>query len=219
VEAHGYLIKPVGGHAPFQSKIHGLTDEHTFDKPDFGRLFPEIRHLFTQTLVAHSLFDRQVLRALCEHFGLDLQFAYVDTSAIAKAKLPDLGDHKLKTLVKHFRLPNFRHHDAKEDAVACANVCLRLHENEVKPLPASSGDQHELKGMIAGILADDEINYKEAYELLYWLHDHPPIAARFGSLHRAMRTMLEDDKLDSLEAAALKTFLRDASQELSKSAS
>ena len=35
-ETRGYLIKPVGGHAPFQSKIHGIKDEHTFDKPESG---------------------------------------------------------------------------------------------------------------------------------------------------------------------------------------
>jgi DNA polymerase-3 subunit epsilon len=28
-ETNGHLIRPVGGHAPFQSKIHGLKDKHT----------------------------------------------------------------------------------------------------------------------------------------------------------------------------------------------
>jgi DNA polymerase-3 subunit epsilon len=39
-ESHVYLIRPVGGHAEFQSKIHGIKEEHTFDKPHFGELFP-----------------------------------------------------------------------------------------------------------------------------------------------------------------------------------
>ncbi len=64
VETMGYLIKPVGGHAPFQSKIHGIKDEHTHDKPEFGELFPEIKDIFNYPLVAHSLFDTQVLYAL-----------------------------------------------------------------------------------------------------------------------------------------------------------
>ncbi|MCK7510869.1 MAG: hypothetical protein MZV70_46900 [Desulfobacterales bacterium] len=39
VETKGLLIKPVGGHAPFQSKIHGIKEEHTHDKPYFGEAF------------------------------------------------------------------------------------------------------------------------------------------------------------------------------------
>jgi len=61
VESNGFLIKPIGGHAPFQSKIHGIKDEHTFDKPYFGKLFPQIQAIFNYPLVAHSLFDKQVL--------------------------------------------------------------------------------------------------------------------------------------------------------------
>ena len=60
-ESNGYLIKPVGGHASFQSKIHGIKEEHTNDQPDFGKLFPELQHIFSYPLVAHSLFDKQVL--------------------------------------------------------------------------------------------------------------------------------------------------------------
>lgn len=29
IETNGYLMKPVGGHAPFQSKIHGNCYGHT----------------------------------------------------------------------------------------------------------------------------------------------------------------------------------------------
>ena len=41
-------------------------------------------------------------------------------------KLPHLDNHKLKTLAKHFRIPAFKHHDATEDAIACANIFLKL---------------------------------------------------------------------------------------------
>jgi DNA polymerase-3 subunit epsilon len=64
VETKGFLIKPIGGHAPFQSKIHGIKEEDTFDKPNFGELFSEIEEIFEYPLVGHSLFDKQVLNAL-----------------------------------------------------------------------------------------------------------------------------------------------------------
>ena len=177
IEANGYLIKPVGGHAPFQSKIHGIKEEHTFDKPEFGELFPEIQDIFNYPLVAHSLFDKQVLNALSDHFNLGLSFEYIDSSAVAKEKLPSIKNCKLKTLVKHFGLPAFKHHDATEDSIACAKIFLMLLENDIEPSQQPVGDEaSEFKGIVMGILADDEVNYKEAYELLYWLEDHKEIA-------------------------------------------
>lgn len=216
VDSYSHLIKPIGGHAPFQSKIHGIKDEHTFDKPYFGELFPEIQEIFRSTMVAHSLFDQQVLLALSDYFGLGIKFDYVDTSAIAKQRLPELKNHKLKTLAKHFGLPKFKHHDAQEDAVACASICLRLHET-------TNGDSHEdevldegreFKGLICGIMADEEVNYKEAYELLYWLHDHTVTASLHSELYATVQQVLEDDRLDHLEAEQLRLVLSATLQEL-----
>jgi DNA polymerase-3 subunit epsilon len=208
VEASGYLIKPVGGHAAFQSKIHGIKDEHTFDKPYFGELFPQIRDIFSYPLVAYSLFDKQVLNALSEYFDLGLNFDYTDSSAIAKEKLPSLKDCKLKTLVKHFGLPVFKHHDAAEDALACARVFLELQNQEIEKTVSNSYDEFsEFKGIIKGILADEQVNYKEAYELLYWLEDHAETGKQNQGLYLKMKEILDDDHLDSIEATEIKMFL------------
>lgn len=209
VDAKGYLIKPIGGHAPFQSKIHGIKEEHTFDKPLFGELFPKVEDLFHYPLVAHSLFDKQVLQALSEHFNLGLVFDYIDTSAIAKEKLPNLKNCKLETCVKHFGLPAFKHHDAMEDATACAKVFLKLQDQATGPQKLSSAfnDLSEFKGMLRGILADDQINYKEAYGLLYWLEDHNQVGKQYQNLYCRIKEALSDDNLDSIEAAGIKVLL------------
>jgi len=215
VETKGYLIKPVGGHAPFQSKIHGIKDEHTFNKPVFGELFPEIKDIFNYPLVGHSLFDQQVLIALSEHFNLGLNFDYTDSSSMAKEKLPALENHKLKTLAKHFRIPAFKHHDAAEDAIACANIFLKLQDQvpEVR-LPGIGNRISEFNGMIKGILADNEVNYKEAYELLYWLEDHFEIAKQHQVLYLKTKEILDDDHLDCIEATEIKTLLEDTLEKL-----
>ena len=209
VETNGYLIKPVGGHAPFQSRIHGIKEEDTFDKPEFGELFPEIQDVFGYPLVAHSLFDKQVLLALADHFNLSLSFDYIDSSSIAKEHLPYLKNHKLKTLVKHFQLPAFKHHDATEDAVACARIFLKLQElGEEEAQGIQGDDRAEFKGMVLGILADDEVNYKEAYQLLYWLEDHIYIANKHKHLYMKTLEVLADDYLDNDEAVQLKKMLK-----------
>ena len=66
IEAKGYLIKPIGGHAPFQSKIHGITDEHTFDKPVFGELFPEIKDIFNLIVLEFPFWTQ--MNADCKDF-------------------------------------------------------------------------------------------------------------------------------------------------------
>lgn len=217
VDSNGYLIKPVGGHASFQSKIHGIKEENTIDKPDFGELYPKVRDIFSFPLAAHSLFDKQVLTALSDHFELRLNFEYVDTSAIAKQKLPNLKNPKLKTLVKHFELPKFKHHDAREDAIACANILLRLQDSSSGKSPLiPSSDLQEFKGLITGILADDEVDYKEAYELLYWLEDHEAVVTHHANLYTTTKAALEDDYLDCIEAVDIKRLLVDSLHELEK---
>jgi len=208
IETNGYLIKPVGGHAPFQSKIHGIKEEHTFDKPDFGDLYPEIQDIFNYPLVAHSLFDKQVLKALSDHFNLGLSFEYIDSSSIAKKQLPNLKNCKLKTLVKHFALPAFKHHAPTEDAIACATIFLKLLEYGKEEASQSPRDETaEFKGFVKGILADDEVNYKEAYELLYWLEDHTKIANQHQNIYLKIKEVLEDDHLDRIEAMEMRNLL------------
>jgi DNA polymerase III subunit epsilon len=214
-DTNGYLIKPVGGHAPFQSKIHGIKDEHTFNKPYFGDLFPQIRAIFTYPLVAHSLFDKQVLTALSEHFNLGLKFDYIESSAVAKERLPSIKDFKLKTLVKHFDLPAFKHHDAKEDAIACARVFLKLQGQDTENNVSSSYDEFsEFKGILKGILADQIVNYKEAYELLYWLEDHTEISKNYQNLYIKIKEVLDDEHLDCIEASEIKLSLENTLREL-----
>jgi DNA polymerase-3 subunit epsilon len=145
-----YLIKPIGGHAPFQSRIHGIKDKHTNDKPNFGELFPSIRDIFQYPLVAHSLFDEQVLNALSYHFGLKLKFNYTDTVTVARRQLPELDNYKLKTLVNYFNLPTFKHHNAQEDAIACANIFLKLQaHSKLCRIESQHVDRKELMSQMA----------------------------------------------------------------------
>jgi len=208
VESNGYLIKPVGGHNPFQSKIHGIKEEHTFDKPEFGELFSEIRDIFNYPLVGHSLFDKQVLNALSNHFDLGLTFEYIDSSTVAKNQLADVKNCKLNTLVKYFGLPAFKHHDATEDSIACANIYLKLLQLERGTAAKDAvGDENLLKGLILGVLADDDVSYKETYALLYWLEDHPDVAQQHINLYLKTKEVLDDDYLDALEAEEMRHLL------------
>ncbi len=201
----GFLIKPVGGHAPFQTKIHGIRETHTADQPDFGSVYSSIAFLFDVPVVGHSMFDKQVLNALGDHFGLSLRFEYTDSCSLAKEALPDLRNHKLKTLAKHFQLPPFKHHDARDDARACAEIFLRLQD---AGQPRSPDSGHEFEALAEAILEDGIVDYKEAYQLMYWLEDHRGESADMDRMLSLVRSTLEDDILDDIEADAIQATLR-----------
>ena len=213
VESNGFLIKPVGGHAPFQTKIHGIGERDTADKSDFRSAYASVAHLFELPIVGHSMFDKQVLKALSDHFKLRIRLEYTDSVALARQRLPDLKNHKLKTLANHFGLPRFKHHDASEDARACAEIYLRLQDTHMPPPPDSS---QEFESLATAILDDDQVDYKEAYQLLYWLEDHRDESAGMDSLLCLIRETLEDAFLEEIEGAViqarLKLVLRDRSK-------
>jgi len=204
-----HLIKPIGGHAPFQSQIHGITSAETHAKPDFGALIDDIAHIFRKPLAGYSLFDQQVLNALCDHFDMGLRFDYTDVYSLARLRLPELAKHKLKTVAAYLDLPAFKPHDTQEEAATCARVLLALTGAPAEGATAPNhGSISEFKGLIYGILADDVVNYKEAYTLLYWLEDHPEMAQEHHKLYQTTKEALYDDHLDRFEAIELRTLLR-----------
>lgn len=207
VDSFYYLINPVDGHQKRQTLIHGIGEQDTRDKPDFGQLFPSISKYFEQPLVASSLFDKQVLDALGKHYGLNIKMDYTDTVGAAREKLPHLENHKLKTVAKYFSIIQKNHHNALDDALVCAKVYLALLDLDSKEQIRNDTD-HEYIGLLKGILFDQEVNYKEAYALLYWLDDHPAIADKNRWLYDILNKALKDNKLDKQEQLQIKNHLQ-----------
>lgn len=119
------LIRPPGNkYFWFNKKIHGITERDTAKASDFAAIWPELsEHLAGRIVVAHNApFDMGVLRACLAHHHLaEPSFVYCDTVTIAKKCWPDLENHKLNTVGDYLHL-HFRHHDALEDAKACAAI-------------------------------------------------------------------------------------------------
>lgn len=125
VDSYYTLIQPPGNvYDWFNTKIHGITREDTADAPDFAAIWPELSERLSGRLVlAHNArFDMGVLAACLSRQGLRApRFSYCDTVAIARKAWPELSDHKLDTVGRFLHL-TFHHHDALEDARACAAI-------------------------------------------------------------------------------------------------
>ncbi|MCB7130303.1 MAG: 3'-5' exoribonuclease [Candidatus Brocadiales bacterium] len=128
VERASWLIRPPELYFdPYNTYIHGITESDVADKPEFNELWGDIRQYFQGgLLIAHNAsFDISVLRHVLDEYDIAYpSFRYLCTRAIAKRAWPRLLSYSLDTVSDHLGI-TFKHHDAEEDAVACAEVALR----------------------------------------------------------------------------------------------
>ncbi len=159
IETKHFFIKPTPNYYNFINVgIHGITKKDTDDKRDFKELWEELQPYFeNNNVIAHNAsFDLSVLRTTLQHY--DIQFPkleYFCTMLFSKASLSGLLNYQLSTISDHFKI-NLKHHSAESDANACAEIFLKLLENE----NIESFEQLCVKhNFIKGELLDD-YNYK-----------------------------------------------------------
>lgn len=132
VETQSWLLKPpYGGFSPFNIMVHGITPADVEHEPTFGDLWGTIKPYFTQSnlLIAHNAgFDVNVLFNTLKCFELAVPELTVACSiAMARRAWYNEPSYSLGTLANKFGI-QFMHHDAGEDARACAEIALRVFE-------------------------------------------------------------------------------------------
>ena len=74
-------------------------------------------------LIAHNAnFDVGFIRAAAERQELPFTNSYLDTVGLSKYVNPELKNHKLDTIAKHYKLEDFHHHRASDDARVLAEI-------------------------------------------------------------------------------------------------
>lgn len=129
VKTEEFLIKP----NPFEFneynvKIHGITPEMVFTKPTFDKYWPEIKPYIDGNLViAHNTsFDITALKRVLKLYNIEYPtFEHLCTVQLSRKAYPDLPGHKLNELAEAFNI-GFSHHNAEDDAYACAMVMLNI---------------------------------------------------------------------------------------------
>ena len=107
--------------------IHGIHPEHVVNASEFDELYQEIFAglLKDQLVIAHNAsFDMSVLRKSLELYDLPYPtFDYLCTVKVAQKTWPELANHKLDSMSRFLDF-QFKHHDALDDCLACANVLM-----------------------------------------------------------------------------------------------
>lgn len=131
VERFYSLIKPVPNKYDFfTTKVHGITYKDTNHAP----LFPEVwNHVKDKVkglpMVAHGIsFDERVLKALHNLYHIPYpNFKFYCTHLGSQQLVPELENHKLQTVAKHFGYDLAKnHHNAVADAEACAVIAMNI---------------------------------------------------------------------------------------------
>ena len=116
------------------TELTGITDEMVADAPKEKEAVEEFaKFAGSAVLVAHNAgFDTSFIRSVCERQGIDYKFSFVDTLELCRAALPNLKNHKLDTVAKEYKLGDFNHHRAIDDAKTLAEIFKKLLTNTAK---------------------------------------------------------------------------------------
>ena len=110
---------------PFNVSIHGITEDDVVDAPTFSEYWPTLWSTVQGPLVAHNAaFDMSCLRrALDQCEATYPETDYYCTRVLASLVWPQHPTYALDHIADSLGIP-LRHHDAEEDAAACAAILL-----------------------------------------------------------------------------------------------
>jgi DNA polymerase-3 subunit epsilon len=126
------LVNPETEFTAFNISIHGIYPEHVANCPTWRDFYPTFRKSVNgHILASHTFFDREAVLGACVKYDLEMFECerWIDTCAEARKTWPDLPNHKLTSLARHFGI-KYRAHDAAEDARAAGEILLLSSEEK-----------------------------------------------------------------------------------------
>lgn len=131
VEEASWLMRPPENHDHFDFhnvRIHGIREEDVAGLPRFGQLFPEIgAFIGSDVLAAHNAaFDLGVIRSGLEVSGLSGPAYDFACTVVLSRRCYSLVSNSLPYAAEEAGVPLINHHDAAEDARACAGILIDI---------------------------------------------------------------------------------------------
>lgn len=132
-ETRHFLIKPTPYYFNgINTSIHGIRAETVADAQTFEELWQKLKpYLENRMIIAHNAaFDMSVLRYSLDAYGLLYpELEYACSLVLARKLLPGRDRYNLAALSASFGIP-LQHHQAESDATACAQIVLKLAEQQ-----------------------------------------------------------------------------------------
>lgn len=108
-------------------KIHGITDDMVATAPQIDEVLPQfLKFIGNDILIGHNItFDLRFINSYLDH---NIDNKIIDTMRISRDKLPNLPNHKLLTLIQHFKLSQSQEHRSLSDCIFTYQVYEMLKE-------------------------------------------------------------------------------------------
>lgn len=157
-EKESFLIRhdeSLGGFGFYNIQVHGITPEmiDSANAPEWEESLHRITSFIgSDSVVAHNAgFDSSVIRTATELAGLtEPHMSFHCSVKLARRHFPQSPNHKLNTLAEYLNLGRFNHHDAADDALMSALVCIetasRFGFDNFEDMMHRSGSQPSLLG-------------------------------------------------------------------------
>jgi DNA polymerase-3 subunit epsilon len=131
-EKESFLIRhdeSLGGFGFHNIQVHGITPQmiDAADAPEWEEALDRIiTFIGSDSVVAHNAgFDSSVIRSATELAGLEQPHMSFHCSVnLSRRKYPDSPNHKLNTMAAYLGLGDFKHHDAADDSLISAMICI-----------------------------------------------------------------------------------------------
>jgi DNA polymerase-3 subunit alpha (Gram-positive type) len=132
IEEFQTLVNPETAIPPFISQLTGITNQMVRNAPKFGEVAENfLDFIGDSVLVAHNAqFDMRFLNHEINRVYAEYRVAnpHLCTVRLSRRLLPDMENHRLKTLADYFSVSLVNHHRAAPDAHATAHVFVNLLE-------------------------------------------------------------------------------------------
>lgn len=122
------LVNPFDYFTETNINVHGIKPEDVEGAPSFEYVYPYMLQFIDQLpVVAHNAaFDMNVLHQSLKQLNIETpSMTYFCSYQLAKRTI-DAYRYGLKHLMNHYKLDFHGHHDALNDAKACAMITFRL---------------------------------------------------------------------------------------------
>ncbi|MDD9149580.1 exonuclease domain-containing protein [Sporolactobacillus sp. CQH2019] len=126
------LINPETYFDPYNTYIHGITEEDVSGAPAYPKIAGDIRAFIKDLpVVAHfAPFDTGVIRDSNQRYGIHFSFDYFDSYSLARSLIKSgIHSYKLDEVARYLGYRSFKHHHALEDCRACSFI---IHELAVR---------------------------------------------------------------------------------------
>ncbi|MDE2230385.1 MAG: transposase [Alphaproteobacteria bacterium] len=122
------LVNPEDDFSGINVSIHGIDEQRVKDAPTLPAIYDGLERMFCgRVVVSHTGFDRASLRLASTKYALSpIDCEWLDSARLARRAWPQFAErgYGLANIASALGI-QFRHHDALEDAKACAEIVIR----------------------------------------------------------------------------------------------